>query len=437
MNRPFDRRRFLQTSAIAGAATAASLPALNYAAAPGANERLNIGVIGVAGRGAANLSGVSGENIVALCDVDTSRLNAAAVKFPRAKKYFDYRQLLEQKNLDAVVIATPDHHHAPATIRAMRRGLHVYCEKPLTHTVNEARLIARMAKKMKVATQMGTQNHEHSGYLRLVELLQSGAIGDVSEVHVITDRPGRWWSQGMNLPTDKPATPASLKWDLWLGPAAHRDYHPAFAPFKWRGWWDFGCGAIGDMAIHLMDPAFWALKLGGPVKVTSTGPPVNAHSGPARMITHFEFGARSDGKKKLPPVKVHWYEGDIKPRADIAGELPMNGSLFIGEKGRIAIAHGGAPKLLPEENFADFKAPERYLPKSPGHHQQWIEACKTGSRTGSNFGYAAPFTEVVLLGNVAFRTGATIEYDPAAGKVTNIAKANQLLTKTYRSGWEV
>ncbi len=433
MNRRLHRRRFLTESIVAGVA----LPLLKPSGVIGANERLNIGVIGVGGRGAADLAGVAHENIVALCDVDVGRLNAAGSKYPQAKKYFDYRELLDQKNLDAVVIATPDHHHAPATVRAMRRGLHVYCEKPLTHTINEARLIAELAKQTNVATQMGTQNHEHPGYLRLVELIQSGTIGPVKEVHVITDRPGRWWSQGMDKPKDKLAVPANLKWDLWLGPAADRDYSPEYAPFKWRGWWDFGCGAIGDMAIHLMDPAFWALELGGPVRVTSKGSEVNSQSGPTWMITHFEFGERGQGAKKLPPVDVYWYEGTAKPEAKIASELPMNGSLFIGEEGKIAIAHDGLPKLLPAKKFAGFQMPDPYLPKSPGHHQQWIDACKTGSRTGSNFGYACPFTEVVLLGNVAYRTGETIQYDPRQGRVTNVAKANNFLGKKYRPGWEV
>jgi len=360
-------------------------------------------------------------------------LNAAAAKHTSAKKYVDYRKLLEQDDLDAVVVATPDHHHAPATVRALRRGLHVYCEKPLTHTVAEARLITELTAKNKLATQMGTQNHEHPGYLRLVELLQSGAIGDVREVHVITDRPGRWWPQGLAKPKETPAIPSGFHWDLWLGPAADRDYHSAYAPFKWRGWWDFGCGAIGDMAIHLMDPTFWALELGGPVKVTSKGPQPHPHSGPKWMETRFEFGQRG----KLPAVDVYWYEGEARPREEIAKELPMNGSLFIGDKGRIAIAHGDAAKLLPEDQFADFKAPEPYLPASPGHHQQWIEACKTGSRTGSPFTYAGPFTEIVLLGNVAHRVGETIEFDPATMKVTNSSAANQLLSKPYRKGWEV
>lgn len=427
------RRRFLQTTAGWGLAAGISLPLLKPSRVLGANERLNIGVIGVGGRGAGDLAGVAGENIVALCDVDEGRLNGAAAQHAAAKKYLDYRELLEQKELDAVVIATPDHQHAPATVRALRRGLHVYCEKPLTHTVAEARLITKLAAEKKVATQMGTQNHEHPGYVRLVELIQSGAIGSVSEVHVVTDRPGKWWAQGLDKPEGKEVIPANLKWDLWLGPAADRDYHSAYVPFKWRGWWDFGCGAIGDMAIHLMDPAFWALELGGPVKVTSKGPPPNAFSAPKWMETTFEFGSRG----KFAPTTVHWYEGEAKLPAEIAKELPMNGSLFIGDKGRIAIAHDGQPKLLPEEKFADFKGPDPYLPKSPGHHAQWIAACKTGSRTGSNFAYAGPFTEVVLLGNVAYRAGATIEFNPAQMKITNLDSANQYLSKSYRSGWEL
>ena len=428
MTRSQNRRRFLKTTAAAGAVGLFSIGNVL-----GANERLNIGAIGVGGRGAGDLAAVASQNIVAICDVDEGRVNAAGGKHPKAEKYFDYRKLLERNDLDAVVVATPDHHHAPASMRAMRKGLHVYCEKPLTHTIAEARLMAETAKKMKVATQMGTQNHEHPGYLRLVELLKSGMIGDVREVHVITDRPGRWWPQGVQQPTGSPAIPGSLKWDLWLGPAAERAYNPAYVPFKWRGWWDFGCGAIGDMAIHLMDPAFWALELGGPVKVTSKGPEPHSHSGPTWMETLFEFGKRG----KLPPVNVTWYEGTAKAKPEIAAELPMNGSLFIGDKGRIAITHGGNPVLLPKEKFADAPQPEPFLPKSPGHHQQWIDACRNGTPTGSNFGYAGPFTEIVLLGNVAYRVGKTITYDPAQMKVTDVAEANQYLAKDYRKGWEL
>ncbi|MFO0424925.1 MAG: Gfo/Idh/MocA family protein [Planctomyces sp.] len=425
------RRSFLTTTGLTAMSLGLSLKRAH--GITGANERLNIGVIGVGGRGAADLAAVATENIVALCDVDSVRLGKASQQFPSAKQFADYRQLLEMDGLDAVVVATPDHHHAPATVRALRRGLHVYCEKPLTHTVEEARLIAKLSTEKKVATQMGTQNHEHPGYLRLVELLQSGAIGTVKEVYIITDRPGKFWSQGMNVPADMPAVPDSLSWDLWLGPAQKRSYHPDYVPFRWRGWWDFGCGAIGDMAIHLADPAFWGLKLGGRVKVTSTGPEVNAASCPKWMKTTFEFGQRGD----LPPVKLFWYEGETTPEPNIAAELPMNGSLFIGDKGRIAIAHDGYPKLLPEESFAGFTAPKPWLPESPGHHRQWIEACKTGSSTGSPFSYAAPFTEIVLLGNVAYRAGKTIDFDPESGQVLNDTAANAYLRKEYRSGWEI
>ena len=424
------RRDFLAGASVAGL----SAPGLVSAAVFGANERLDIGVIGVGGRGAGDLAAVSGENIVALCDVDSDRLAIAAKKHPKAVMYADYRRMLDRSDLDAVVVATPDHHHAVATMRALRRGLHVYCEKPLTHTVHEARMLASEAAKRKVATQMGTQNHQHPGYLRLVELLQSDAVGPIREAHIITDRPGRFWAQGVSMPKERPATPSSLSWDLWLGPAESRDYHPAFVPFRWRGWWDFGCGAIGDMAIHLMDPAFWGLDLnghGGTVRVSSMGPRPHVHSGPTWMITKFEFGQRGE----RPPVDVFWYEGVAQPPASVAAELPMNGSLFIGDKGRIACAHGKSPQLLPEETFRDFEPPKPFLPESPGHHRQWIDAAKTGSATGSHFGYAGPFTEIVLLGNVAYRVGETIEYDSKKLKVTNNRAANDLLGKEYRKGW--
>ena len=420
-----DRRAALK----AGLALAA--PMIIPQSAFGANERLNIGAIGVGGRGGGDLAAVSTESIVALCDVDSQRLGAAAGRHPNAKQYRDYRRLLEQEDLDAVVVATPDHHHAPATMRAMQRDLHVYCEKPLTHTVEEARKIATVAAERKLATQMGTQNHEHPGYRQLVGLLQSNAIGDVTEVHIITDRPGRWWGQGQKRPAEKQPVPANLDWDLWLGPAPVRDYHSAYVPFRWRGWWDFGCGAIGDMAIHLMDPTFQGLRLGGrPVTVSSVGSELLPESGPTHMTTKFVFPQHGDQKS----VTVFWYEGTAKPDAPIASSLPMNGSLFIGTKGRIAIEHGKMPVQTGGRPLSGAQ-PDSAFPGNH-HHQQWITACKTGSATGSNFGYAGPFTEVVLLGNVAFRTGATLEYDPEK-MTTGNKQADALLTKEYRPGWEV
>ena len=441
------RRGFLGRSG-AIATSLIMAPAAGYRRVLGANDRLDIGAIGVGGRGAGDLDAVSSENIVALCDVDTTVLDGAGSRFANAKKYFDYRELLEQTKLDAVVIGTPDHHHAPATVRALRRGLHVYCEKPLTHTVQEARLVAALSKEMGVATQMGTQNHEHPGYLRLVEILQSNTIGAVRAVHVITDRPGKWWPQGVAMPADRPNVPENLKWDLWLGPAPSRDYHSAFAPFRWRGWWDYGCGAIGDMAIHLMDPAFWGLNLSGPVRVRSEGPTPDAHCAPKWMHTRFDFAQRGT----MPPVEVHGYEGETKPEASVARDLPMNGSLFVGELGKIAIAHDGMPKIIPADPSGAITAPEPYLPASPGHHRQWIDAAKGNGKTSSSFDYAGAFTEVVLLGNVAYRTGLEIDYDPSLGRVTQVQTtaataagiadsgldvANELLGKTYRKGWEL
>lgn len=426
-----NRRDFLKTSAAGAAIWVAGPRAIS--AAGSANEKLNIGAIGVGGRGASDLRNVATENIVALCDVDEIRLGKAAELHPGAKKYFDYRQLLEQENLDAVVIGTPDHHHAPAAIRALRRGLHVYCEKPLTHTVREARLLTETARKMKVATQMGTQNHEHPGYLKTIELIQGGAVGTVREVHVITDRPGKIWPQGLKVPTDQTAIPKHLHWNEWLGPAAERAYHPGYVPFKWRGWWDFGCGAIGDMAIHLMDPVFMALHLGGPVTVTSTGPAVLPDCGPTEMVTKLEFGPRGD----LGPVTVYWYEGDAKPAPEINALLPMNGCLFIGDDGKLSCQHANYPKIIAGGETKSFAPKEEVKFDNTQHHQQWITACKTGSPTGSNFDYAGPFTEIVLLGNVAYRAGETIHYDPQQMKITNNSAANNFLGKEYRKGWEV
>jgi predicted dehydrogenase len=427
------RRTFTKQLLAAGSAYTVTQSSSVLARPASALEKLNIGVIGVGGRGAKNLREVSSQNIVALCDVDETRLNQAASEYPAAKKYFDFRKLLDQKDLDAVVVATPDHQHAPASCRALQRGLHVYCEKPLTHTVAEARILAQLAAEKKLATQMGTQNHEHPGYIRLVELIESGVIGQVEQVHVITDRPGSIWPQGLRMPVESKPIPADLKWDLWLGPARSRPYHDAYVPFRWRGWWDFGCGAIGDMAIHLMDPAFWALRLGGPVTVSSFGPPPLPHCGPTWMITRMDFEKRGD----LVPCSLYWYEGEAQPPQGIAKSLPMNGSLFIGTKGNIATQQGGHPVLLPEEKFVDFKGPDPYLPKSPGHHNQWIEACKSGTQTSSHFGYAGPFTEIVLLGNVAYRIGGPVHYDPETMSITNNPKANNYLSKDYRKGWEV
>ncbi len=427
------RRDFLRQG-IAGAVVLPTL--LDPSRIMGANDRLRIGIIGVAGRGRWNLSAVKGEDIVALCDVDRGHLSKAKASHKDAETFTDYRELLDKSKLDAVVISTPDHHHAIASARAISRGLHVYCEKPLTHTVNEARVLQRMAKEKGVATQMGTQHHADEQYFRLVEYVRGGVLGAVKEVHVITDRPGDWWKQGLSRPTETSKIPEGLEWDTWLGPAEERAYHPDYVPFRWRGWWDFGCGAVGDMAIHLMDPAFWALGLGGrPVRVHSTGSKLLTQSGPTHMKTTFDFPATATGRA----VKVYWYEGTAKAPKHIADDLPMNGSLFVGEKGRLAVTHGrkGSLKLMLKPEFKGSKLPPKSLKRPSGHHSEWLEACRNGSPTGSTFDYAAPFTEIVLLGNVSFRSGQPIHYEPKRGVITNTQAANHLLTKTYRKGWEL
>lgn len=427
------RRDFLRRSAIG----AAAIPVLlDPSRILGANDRLRIGIIGVGGRGGSNINGVKGEDIVALCDVDRGRLAKSKESHKGAATFTDYRELLEKSKLDAVVISTPDHHHAVAAARAISRGLHVYCEKPLTHTIHEARVLRRLANEKGVATQMGTQHHADEIYFRLVEYVRGGVLGAVKEIHVITDRPGNYWKQGLAKPKKTPEIPKNLEWDTWLGPAEDRAYHRDYVPFRWRGWWDFGCGAIGDMAIHLMDPAFWSLRLGGrPVRVTSEGSKLLTDSGPTHMKTIFDFPATTAGRA----VKIFWYEGTAKPPEHIADDLPMNGSLFIGEKGRLSVKHASRKslKLMLKPEFKDTKLPSKTLKRPSGHHSEWLDACRNGTPTGSSFGYAAPFTEIVLLGNVSFRSGQSIHYDPRRGVITNTDAANHLLTKSYRKGWEL
>jgi predicted dehydrogenase len=369
----WNRRQFVANTLVGGAG--ALLAARASSAQPlSPNEKLNIGIIGVANRGGDNLRGVSSQNIAALCDVDDTYLQNAAANYPQAKVYNDFRKMLEQKGLDAVVISTADHTHAPAAAMALRAGLHVYCEKPLTHTVYEARVLAELAKEHKRATQMGTQIHAGSNYRRVVELVQSGAIGTVKEVHV--------WCGGSygggDRPKETPDVPANLHWDLWLGPAPERPYHPAYVPFHWRGWWDFGNGTLGDMACHHMDLPTWALKLRYSLTVEAEGPPVHPESCPPWLIVRYEYPER----ESLPPVHLTWYNGDKRPSYFAEGKLPEwgNGTLFVGEKGML-LADYDRHVLLPEKDFAGFTPPKPSIPESIGHYNEWIEACKNGTPT--------------------------------------------------------
>lgn len=430
MQRKRARRDFLKS---AGLAAGYWSTRSSRARADSPNEKLDVGVIAVGGRGANNLASVSSENIVALCDVNERNLNKAAEAHPKAEKYVDFRKVLDRKDIDAVVISTCDHTHAVIACAAMKAGKHVYCEKPMAHSVHEARAMAELAARSKVVTQMGNQHHSGGGYRRLVELVQSGAIGAVKEVHAWTDRPT--WPQGIERPSGNWPVPKHFHWDLWLGPAPERPYHPSYTFFKWRGIWDFGTGALGDMGCHILDPAVWSLGLAAPTAVEAECPTPNEESPPVWSIVRWDFPARGE----LPPVRVTWYDGNKRPPKDVVGEvsLPTNGSFFVGEKGNILIEHGGGPRLLPEEKFAGFEGPKPFLPVSPGHHAEWIAACKSGGETGSRFALAGPFTETVLLGNVAIRVGKRIEWDPVAVRCPNAPQAAAYLKPEYRKGWSL
>ena len=433
MSQPIARRQFLSRSTAAGLGAffiASRLP--GQIKSP--NERLNIGIVGVANRGRGNLDAVKGENIVALCDTDDLYLAKASDEFPQAQIFNDLRELINLPELDAIVVSTTDHTHAIATLRALRRGLHVYCEKPLTHTVQEARVVAEAAKKGGTATQLGTQIHAGKNYRRVVELVQSGAIGAIGAVRECHVWVGAQWGGG-DRPTETPEVPKHIHWDLWLGPAPERPYHPSYVPSNWRRWWDFGGGSLADMGCHYMDLAFWALKLRHPLAIEAEGPPVHPESCPMHLTVRYEFPARDS----MPPVTLTWYDGGRKPEALLTEHnLGKKGAgvLFIGEKGTL-FADYNQRRLLPAEQFEGFEAPPPTIPDSIGHHAEWIQACKTGSPTSCNFDYGGALTENVLLGNVAFRSGKRIEWDAANLRITNEPDAMRFLRKSYRQGWEL
>ncbi|HUR45021.1 MAG TPA: Gfo/Idh/MocA family oxidoreductase [Candidatus Saccharimonadales bacterium] len=430
MSSKLNRRSFLKQASLAAAgAWMTSAPA--FASGRSATDKLNIGVIGVANRASSNLAGMRSENIVALCDVDDTFLLRAAARLPQARTYRDFRKLLEQPGLDAVVVSTADHTHALATIIAMQSGMHVYCEKPLTHSVQEARIVAETAGKYKRVTQMGTQIHAGTNYRRVVELIQSGAIGQITECHVFCEKS---WSGGSRA-KEAPVLPRDLDFDLWLGPALIRPYDPAYLPVNWRRWWDFGGGTLGDMGCHYMDLAFWALKLRHPSTIEAQGPPVHPETTPAWLIVNYQFPAREG----MSPVKVNWYDGGKRPQLISEGTLGLdwkNGVLFVGEKGYL-IADYNHRRLLPEKQFKDFKASSPTIAASPGHHEEWLQVCKYGGTTTCNFRYAGALTETVLLGNVAYRTGKKLEWDATNLRATNCPEATQYIQRAYRRGWEI
>ena len=428
---PIRRREF---TALGSALLGGVFPHFAHAESNSPNERLNIGIIGTGGRGIDNLAGVKGENIAALCDVDEQFLGESATRFPKANQFRDFRKLLESDNLDAVIIATPDHTHALAAITAMRRGLHVYCEKPLAHNLRETELMASVAAQTKVATQMGNAFHAAAGFRRVVQILESGALGKIREVHAWTSRPV--WPQGIDRPRESQSVPKSLAWDLWLGPAPQRPYDPAYHPRDWRGWWDFGTGALGDFVPHLLDPIFEGLQLDIPDRIAARTSAVNAETAPRWSLVDFQFPARD----KQPEITIHWYDGGKQPPEESTGvkRLPGNGALVIGERGRLFVpTHGKQPIVLPVDEGDRPELPPPLPPPKQTHWQEWITACKSGKPTGSSFGYAAKLTDIALLGNVAIRAGAAIEWDAKARRVTNVAKANNYLARDDRKGWEI
>lgn len=443
------RRAFLRSSLAATGALSLGAPAI--AQQRNANERLNVAIIGAGGRGAGNMAAVAaqdGVNIVALCDVFESALNAAGEKFPNAQKFIDFRKLYDHADeFDAVVVSTCEHTHAFATLPALQLGKHVYCEKPLTHGIWEARIIREAANKANVATQMGTQIHAGDNYRRVVELIQTGAIGPVSEVHVWVGRAwGRHASQeecqqanDIVCVQERPATddpvPEGLHWDLWLGPAPYRPFNNVYFPGpKWYRWWDFGNGTMSDLGSHWIDLPFWALKLDHPRTIEAGGPPPHPELAPASMTAAYEYGPRGD----LPPVTLTWYQGTYKPEILKEGGIPAwnSGVLFVGEKGML-LSDYQKHTLLPEEQFKDFQRPEPFIPKSLGHHAEWVHACKTGAPTTCNFEYAGWLTEANHLGNVAYRAGKKLEWDPLKLDAANAPEAAQFIRREYREPWKL
>jgi predicted dehydrogenase len=437
MSRSATRRQFLGqsiTASVLGVGFFSSVIRSEESKSP--NEKLNIAAVGVANKGGHNLEELAGQNIVALCDVDESHLKQAAQRFGQAKHYRDYRRMLEAEaqHADAVVVSTADHTHAPAASAALALGKHVYCEKPLAHTVAEARALAKLAQHKKVATQMGTQIHATSNYRRVVELIRSGTIGKVTEVYNWCNK---GWSDG-RFQSPSPV-PANLDWDLWLGPAKERPYSANIHPANWRRFWEYGSGTFGDMACHVMDLPFWALGLRYPKTVKCEGPDVHPDGAPAWSKATYEFALEDGGS-----LKFYWSDGgehfdQVKSTKDHDGKALSTwglGVLFIGDKGML-VADYGRRQLLPREKFQDYVPPAESIPDSIGHWNEWVQACRTGSPTTCNFDYSGALTEAVLLGIVAYRTGETLEWDGLQQKVKNSSRADEFLSKRYRAGFEV
>ena len=433
--RQISRRQFLVGTATAAAFTVVPRRVLGGSGRTAPSDKLNVACIGIGGMGASDTGQMRNENIVALCDVDWQHAAKTFERHPGVKKYRDFRKMLdkEDKNLDAVTVSTPDNTHAVAAMMAIKMGKHVYCQKPLAHDLFEVRQLTEAAREHKVMTQMGTQLHAEDCVRLVAEMIKSGLIGKVRRVDIWS---GKNWGGGTR-PTDTPPVPETLDWDLWLGPAPYRPYHPTYLPGNWRRWWDFGTGTLGDMGCHIIDPVFWALDLGHPISVEAEPSKFSDETYPTATTVRWEFPARGD----LPPVTVTWNDGDRRPdRPDALEEerkLPGQGGLYYGEKGTILAPHGSNPGLIPYSRMREIKMPEPFLGRGVNHYQDWINACKGGPKPLSNFDYAGPLSETILLGNVAALAGEKLLWDGPNFKVTNVSGANRYLKREYRSGWKL
>jgi predicted dehydrogenase len=441
------RRSFLKTTGAVSVAAMAFPYIMRGQDGQSPNNKLNIACCGVGGRGFDAVKGLETENFVAFCDVDEERASKTFEKYPDIPRYTDFRQMLEKhgNEIDAVTVSTPDHMHFPIAMAALALGKHVFVEKPLTHTISEARQLAKAAREKKVATQMGNQGHAGEGIRLLKEWIDAGVLGEIREVHSWTDRPGKIWPQGGFSSPDHskmiPVAPKTLDWDAWLGVAQPRAYDPAYLPFNWRGFWDFGTGALGDMGCHLLDGAHWALQLDAPTRIEAIRANDNLVTGPSASIITFEFPARG----KLAPVTLKWYDGGLipppPPDMEPGRTLPDNGTLFVGSKATVlANLYYQSVRIVPETKMRELapSLPPKTIPRIEGSHfMEWVRACKGGPAAGSNFEVSTKLTELCLLSNVAVRAKRPLDWDAANMRITNLPEANQYLTKQYRPGYGV
>lgn len=442
------RRSFLRRSG-AGLILASIVPSavLGLRGQTPPSGKLRIGCVGVGGRGGDDINELASEEIVALCDVDSARSDATRRKFPRARQFKDFRRMFDEmgNEMDAVLVGTPDHTHAVIALRAMKMGKHVYCEKPMAHSIAEVRAMMQAAREAKVVTQLGNQGHSYDTIRTFCEWIWDGAIGPVREVQAFCNSSYGHIAQLGRLKEEYPV-PDTLDWDLWLGPTVYRPYNRLFVPGTWRGWTQFGTGVIGDWTCHVIDPVFWALDLGAPLHVEAEtfdyDPRKHGETFPTSTIVRYDFPARGH----RPPVRLTWYDGQQRPprpeELEEGVKVPGIGAIVIGDKGTIMYgSHGaGGLQIIPSEKMAEYKRrqPARSIPRSPGHQQEWVRACKQGQRAGSDFNYGGPLTEIALLGIIAIRmSGARLEWDSGAMRFTNNAAANQFLKSTYREGWGI